>query len=130
MICLLIYVFETNDRCGQKPVLITSLLLILIGSCLLSFGPQKPFGVMLSYFFLASGRFLIAIGSYGVSINGYLLAMETIGRANKKICALIFEFFFSFGQLVLVLAAYFLREWRHLTFIILIPCLPFILFIW
>ena len=45
--------------------------------------------------------------------------METIGRGKKKICALIFEFFFSLGQLLLVTAAYFLRDWRYLTFVIL-----------
>lgn len=81
------------------------------------------------YFVLVLARFLIAIGSHGISINSYLLAMECIGRSKKKYCSLIFEFIFSIGQLVLVLAAYFLREWQTLTFIILVPCLPFLLFI-
>jgi hypothetical protein len=55
--------------------------------------------------------------------------METIGKSNRKYCALLFEFFFSIGQLVLVTAAYFLRTWRYLTFIVILPCLPFFLLI-
>ena len=53
--------------------------------------------------------------------------METIGRSQKKYCSLIFEFIFPLGQLVLVTAAYFLRDWRNLTFIILLPCVPFLI---
>ena len=56
-------------------MLITSLLLILFGCCALSFGPQQIFGVTISYLLLIVGRFSIAIGSYGVSINGYLLGL-------------------------------------------------------
>ncbi len=56
--------------------------------------------------------------------------METIGRSKRGNCALVFEFFFSIGQLVLVFAAYFSREWRQLTLIIILPCVPFFLFIW
>ncbi len=48
-------------------------MLILVGFCALSFGPQKMFGIQLSYLLLVSGRFSIAMGTYGVSINGYLL---------------------------------------------------------
>lgn len=55
--------------------------------------------------------------------------METIGRSQKKYCSLIFEFIFPLGQLVLVTAAYFLRDWRNLTFIILLPCVPFLIYI-
>lgn len=60
-------------------MLITSLSLIISGWAALSFGPNKPFfGVTISYLLLVTGRFLIAIGSYGVSINGYLLGEKII----------------------------------------------------
>ncbi len=49
------------------------MLLIIVGCSLLSFGPQKIFGFTLSYIFLVTGRFMLAIGSHGVSINGYIL---------------------------------------------------------
>jgi hypothetical protein len=39
----------------------------------MSFGPQKRFGDLISYILLAGGRFLTAIGTHGISINGYLL---------------------------------------------------------
>ena len=57
-------------------------------------------------------------------------AIETMARSKKQYFSLIFESFFSFGQLFLVLAAFFLRDWRHLTYIIFIPLLPFVAFIW
>ena len=71
-------------RCGQKPVLIFSLLLILCGCSLLSFGPQKVFGLTLSYVLLVVGRFMLAIGSHGVSINGYLLGKIIQMKKNCK----------------------------------------------
>ncbi len=54
-------------------MLILSLFLILFGCCAISFGPQDIFGLTLSYIILVFGRFILAAGSYGVSINGYML---------------------------------------------------------
>ncbi len=49
----------------------------MIGSSLLRFGPQESFGVQASYILLVAGRFMLAIGSHGISINGYLLGKTT-----------------------------------------------------
>lgn len=119
-----------GKKFGLKPTLILSFFLLIMGCVTLSFGPMNLIRKEISFIMLAFGRFLIAIGSHGISINSYLVAMEFIDRHNKKYCALIFEFVFAIGQLVLVMSAYFLREWRDLTLIILVPCLPFFLFIW
>lgn len=58
--------------------LILSLLITIIGGIALSFGPQKSFGFELSYTWLIIGRFLIAFGSHGISINGYLLGTSIL----------------------------------------------------
>ena len=74
-----------TKRLGQRPVLISSLMLILFGFFALSFGPQKIYGTQISYLILVSGRFLIAMGSYGVSINGYLLGILFVFNSISKI---------------------------------------------
>ncbi|CAF0992061.1 unnamed protein product [Brachionus calyciflorus] len=118
-----------SKKFGQKISLIISLILLISGSLILSFVSNNSFENILNYVIIISGRFIIAIGSHGISINSYLLTMEFIGRNKKKYCALMFEFIFALGQLVLVFSAYFLREWRDLTFVILVPCLPFFLLV-
>jgi hypothetical protein len=101
------------------------------------------------------GRFLIAIGSNGISVNAYVICksflqnlhffqilsffayldfetqgMETIKESKKKYCALVFEFSFAIGQIFLILSAYFMRDWRMLAYIVIVPCIPFLLYIW
>jgi hypothetical protein len=69
---------------GQKITLSLSLLLTIIGSMALSFGPQEIFGFTLSYILLATGRFLIAFGSHGISVNGYLLSNKNSSHQTSN----------------------------------------------
>lgn len=121
-----VFIGQMGKKHGQKLALWLSLTLLILGSLTLCLSSYKN----INYYFLLLGRFLIAIGSHGISINSYLLTMEFIDKKNKKYCALVFEFVFPMGQIVLVMSAYFFREWQQLIRIIFVACLPFFLFVW
>lgn len=117
---------QMGKKHGQMLALWLSLILLVLGAlilCLCSY-------IATNYVLLLGGRFLIAIGSNAISVNSYLLTMEFIDKTNKNYCALVFEFVFAIGQLVLVISAYVFREWQQLIRIILVACLPFFFFVW
>jgi hypothetical protein len=56
------------------------------------------------------------------------LVTELVGPKNKFLTAISVKYFFAIGQLVLVGFAYFIREWRRLTWILSVFTIPFIFF--
>jgi len=57
-----------------------------------------------------------------------LLVTELVGPKKKFVAGLSVKYFFAIGQLVLVFFAYFIREWRRLTWSISIFTIPFVFF--
>ncbi|CAF4494830.1 unnamed protein product [Rotaria socialis] len=53
---------------------------------------------------------------------------ELVGPKNKFLTAISVKYFFAIGQLVLVAFAYFIREWRRLSWALSIFTTPFIFF--
>lgn len=105
--------------------MMVSYTLILTGAIGSAFGPQQDyFGFVISYAIYAFSRFLIAVGTRGINETGYVLALELVGSKCRTSAAIVFEHFFSLGQLTLVLIAYFVRDWRLLSIIFIIPCIP------
>lgn len=107
----------------------TSFILILIGAIGSALGPQAYFGFTFSYVIYAFSRFIIAVGTRGINETGYVLALELVGSERRTYAALVFEHFFSIGQFALVLIAYFVRDWRLLSIIFIIPCIPTVFYV-
>jgi hypothetical protein len=94
-----------------------------------AFGVQQEyFGITLSYLIFTISRFVIAVGTRGINETGYVLALELMSSKNRTFAAIGFEHFFSIGQLILVLFAYFFPDWRILSLIFIVPCIPFIFY--
>ncbi|RMZ94746.1 organic cation transporter [Brachionus plicatilis] len=93
-----IVIGQIGKKHGQRLAVWLSLVLLVLGGSTLSFSSYQR----IDYLVLLAGRFLIAVGSHGISINSYLLTMEFIDKSNRKYCALVFEFVFAIGQMVLV----------------------------
>jgi hypothetical protein len=133
--------------------MLTSFILIIVGSVGVAFGTQtKLFGFLFSYFIYSLSRFMIACGTRGINETGYVLgnwvglelvlhnklilrriilsffflALELVSQKKRTHAGIIFEHFFSLGQLILVAVAYFVRDWRSLAIIMIIPTIPFI----
>ncbi|CAF4243737.1 unnamed protein product, partial [Adineta steineri] len=94
-----------------------------------AFFPQKDkFGFWPSYLVYTISRFILACSTRGIAVTGFVLATELVGPKNKFLTAIIVQYFFAFGQLFLVTFAYFIREWRRLTFTLSLFTIPFTFF--
>jgi hypothetical protein len=114
-----------------------------------AFFPQKQtFGFWPSYIVYTISRFILACATRGISVTGFVLSKEKksyeikefnlmimiylvtelVGPKKKFLTAISVKYFFAIGQLVLVGFAYFIREWRRLTWIISVFTIPFIFF--
>ena len=49
-----------------------------------------------------------------------------MGPGKRTFAGIVIEYFFAFGQLILVFIAYFVRDWRTLSWIVIILTLPFL----
>lgn len=52
----------------------------------------------------------------------------SVGPSKRLLTGIVIEYFFAFGQLFLILFAYFIRAWRTLTWAISLFTLPYIFF--
>ena len=62
-----------SDRFGRRPIMLSSFILIILGGCGTAFGPQKKFGIQISYLIYSISRFFIAVGTRGINITGLIL---------------------------------------------------------
>ncbi|CAF0795542.1 unnamed protein product [Brachionus calyciflorus] len=114
------------DKFGRRPVMLFSFFLILIGFIGTTFGPQQSYGFLISYIIYSISRFLMACGTRGINETGYVLALELVSTKKRTYAGIGFENFFSLGQLILVLVAYFVRDWRNLSMIFTFAVIPFL----
>lgn len=49
-----------------------------------------------------------------------------MGPSKRTFAGIVIEYFFAIGQLILVFIAYFVRDWRTLSWIVIILTLPFL----
>ncbi|CAF4076424.1 unnamed protein product, partial [Rotaria sordida] len=115
------------DKYGRRRILSVCLLLTSCSGFICAFLPQKSkFGFWPSYVGYTLGRFILACTTRGIAIIGFVLATELVGPKNKFLVAIIIQYCFALGQLILVAFAYFIREWRRLTYILSIFTIPFL----
>ena len=114
------------DRFGRRPVMLLSFVILLLGFLGMSLGPQEAYGFMTSYIIYALSRFLMACGTRGINETGYVLALELVSPKKRSHIGIGFEFSFAIGQLILVVLAYFVRDWRILCLIMVFLTVPFL----
>lgn len=114
------------DVFGRRPIMLSSFVIILLGGIGVAFGPQEAFGFKISILIYTISRFLIACGTRGINVTGYILALEIVGPSHRAYAAMVFTSFFAIGQLFLVFMAYFIRDWRTLAGVMVIPLVPFL----
>ena len=60
--------------------------MIIVGSIGAAFGPQEAFGTTTSYVFYTISRFLIACGTRGINVTGFVL-----GNHSRIICKKLYS---------------------------------------
>lgn len=115
--------------------MLSSFIMIIIGSIGAAFGPQEAFGISAGYFIYTLSRFIIACGTRGINVTGYVLALEMMSPARRTFAGMGVEYAFSVGQLILVLIAYInnvvlQQDWRSLAITLIVPSTPFLFYFW
>ena len=62
--------------------MLSSFVLIILGGIGAAFGPQKAFGFYTSYSLYAISRFLIACGTRGINVTGFILGIPERNPGN------------------------------------------------
>ena len=111
--------------------MLSSFIMMIVGSIGVAFGPQDSFGTIPSYIIYNISRFIIACGTRGINVTGFVLGMEMMGTSKRTFAGIVIEYSFATGQLILVALAYINNvllenNWRALAIILIFPCLPFI----
>ncbi|CAF3703981.1 unnamed protein product [Rotaria socialis] len=116
------------DKYGRRPIMSVSFILMSFSGFLCAFGPQDIFGFWPSYIIFVLARFLLACSTRGISVSGFVLGSEIVGPRKRLYAGIVIEYFFAFGQFILVTFAYFIRTWRALIWSISIFTVPYIFF--
>ncbi|XP_068617437.1 organic cation transporter protein-like [Battus philenor] len=96
------------DRYGRKKPLLLAILLQALGSYLVSVAPW------IWLFFMS--LFTLALGCGGISIISFVICMEVVSGKWRTYVPVLYQLPFGFGNIVLALLAYWLRDWRKLEF--------------
>ncbi|XP_076078180.1 organic cation transporter protein-like [Mytilus galloprovincialis] len=111
-----------SDAFGRKKTLMTSIVLISIPNIILSFVSNfVVFGTL---------RFISGFAVGGLLGTGYVIGVELVGPEKRIWAGIIFEFFWAAGEMLLALAAYYIRNWKYLNLVVTIPSLIFLSYIW
>ena len=95
------------DIYGRKKVM----FLAFFGVILTGIG----YGLSTGFLMFAIFRLLFGTQSQAVIVAGYALLLEVVGASKRSFVATFCQVFFSAGLCLLVVLAYFIRNWRALS---------------
>ena len=55
--------------------MLSSFIMLIVGGLGVAFGPQEAFGTRTSYIIYAISRFIIACGTRGINVTGFVLGI-------------------------------------------------------
>ncbi|XP_027874417.1 solute carrier family 22 member 7a [Xiphophorus couchianus] len=113
---------QLSDKLGRKSML----LVAIIASTLLG----ATAALSTSYIMFAISRALSGLSLSGLSIIGIVLGIEWTDTKHRTFTGTIMSLSWSAGNMLLALLAYFIRDWRHLTLAVTVPCAVTIICCW
>lgn len=119
-----------SDKIGRKTsmmIMITLMAIVLNFTQLLMH--QQTLDAKTKFTIFTVSRFLqgFAQTMYAVS---FVLLMEITGPQNRVLAGNIMAYSFACGQMILVLLAYYLRDWRKIMWSLAIYVMPFFTYYW
>ncbi|XP_070504608.1 organic cation/carnitine transporter 2-like [Chironomus tepperi] len=81
-----------------------------------------------SYLMFLIFTFLNAAGTAGIYFSAFILVIEIIDKNKREMSAVLLNYFYSFGGVLIGLTAYFDRNWRNLICWLSFPPILFIFF--
>ncbi|KAL5010023.1 hypothetical protein ScPMuIL_012328 [Solemya velum] len=107
-----------GDIFGRKLALCTSISLFFVSSLVTTWSP--------TFYAFVIFRFLTGLTCLGYWCVAVTLALELVGSSKRKYVGLVIEFFWCFGEMVTVAAAYIFRDWRDLQLALALPSVFFL----
>eukprot|EP00191_Tetraselmis_sp_GSL018_P009447 CAMPEP_0177600314 /NCGR_PEP_ID=MMETSP0419_2-20121207/13552_1 /TAXON_ID=582737 /ORGANISM="Tetraselmis sp., Strain GSL018" /LENGTH=670 /DNA_ID=CAMNT_0019093289 /DNA_START=328 /DNA_END=2340 /DNA_ORIENTATION=+ len=98
-----------SDKLGRKRALLVSLLVGGVSGVLGGLSPSYW-----AYFFW---RFLCGVGVAGIGMVAYVLGCEYVGPTWRGFLGVAAQYFFAIGATILPAVAFFVPNWRTLSFI-------------
>ncbi|CAG2197312.1 OCTN [Mytilus edulis] len=95
-----------QSQLGRRPVLTTSLIGMMLPNLIRSFVSSLP---LVGFLIFANGYFSMLVYQ-----SGYVLATELVDPSKRVFANFAYYFSFCIGEYVLVIVAYFIRDWRIL----------------
>ncbi|XP_030594381.1 solute carrier family 22 member 7a [Archocentrus centrarchus] len=113
---------QLSDKFGRKSMILVAFLAST------TLGATAAFSN--SYIMFAISRALCGAALSGMSIIGVVLGIEWIDVKHRTFAGTVISLSWSVGNMLLALLAYFIRDWRHLTFGVTVPCIAAIISWW
>ncbi|XP_039860180.1 solute carrier family 22 member 7a [Simochromis diagramma] len=113
---------QLSDKFGRKSMI----LVAFIASTTL--GATSAFST--SYTMFAISRAVCGAALSGMSIIGAVLGIEWTDIKHRTFAGTVMSLSWSVGNMFLALLAYFIRDWRHLTLAVTVPCITAIIPWW
>ncbi|GFS09521.1 organic cation transporter protein [Elysia marginata] len=110
------------DYFGRRKIMVVTIVLHLAASIAIAFTPNFAF---LCFFSMLNGGSMSAL--YVVL---FVIGMEFVGPKKRVYAGYIITMFFAVGVILLVIAAYFIRNWQHLQFAITSISIIFVAYYW
>ncbi|KAG7515260.1 hypothetical protein JOB18_003823 [Solea senegalensis] len=111
-----------SDRYGRRILLLISYLLMAVSGTCVAFSS--------SFALYCLFRFGCGMALSGNGLNTFSLIVEWIPTRVRTVIGTITGYCYTIGQLILVLIAYFIRDWRWLTLAVSLPFYVFFLIAW
>ncbi|KAM9338951.1 solute carrier family 22 member 2-like [Symphorus nematophorus] len=110
------------DRFGRRISFLMSNVLNLIGGIVLAVAPN--------YISILVVRSIFGFGVKGGWMSAYVLLTEIVGVEYRRTVGILYQMFFSVGNLLLPLVAYFVTDWRWMQVVFTAPYLFFLSYYW
>ncbi|XP_041815087.1 solute carrier family 22 member 2-like [Chelmon rostratus] len=110
------------DRFGRRISFLMSNILNVITGAVLAVAPN--------YISILVVRCLFGFAVKGGWMTSYVLLTEIVGVDYRRTVGILFQMFFSVGNLILPLVAYFITDWRWMQVVITAPYVLFLSYYW
>ncbi|XP_028252362.1 solute carrier family 22 member 2-like [Parambassis ranga] len=110
------------DRFGRKLSFLMSNLINVVAGIAVALAPN--------YIAILVFRTINGFAVKGGWMSGYVLLTEIVGVEYRRTVGILYQMFFSIGNLILPLLAYYIVDWRWLQVVISAPYILFLSYYW